>query len=46
MEKEVKELFNIQVLEEYTRRFGIDISTLNLIGNFHESMDERLYFAK
>jgi len=40
LEKEVKELFNIQILEESAKRFGIDISTLNLIGNFQNFIYE------
>ncbi|MEG1254318.1 phosphotransferase [Clostridium sp.] len=40
MEKEVKELFNVQILEEAAGRFGIDISTLNLIGGFQNFIYE------
>lgn len=40
MEKEVKDLFNEQILEESANRFGIDTSTLNLIGSFQNYVYE------
>ena len=40
MENEVKILFNVQILEEAARRFDIDISTLNLIGDFQNFIYE------
>ncbi|SFB10191.1 Ser/Thr protein kinase RdoA involved in Cpx stress response, MazF antagonist [Clostridium frigidicarnis] len=40
MEKEVKNLFNEQILEESASRFGIDTSTLNLLGSFQNYVYE------
>lgn len=40
MEKKVKELLNAHILKESAKRFGIDILTLNLIGDFQNFIYE------